>query len=68
MSVVIKDTSLQVFGICIWIHAIWNTWLTVMPLNRILKILFLEIVTWLNKGINTLHVYMFNLLEYNGCI
>jgi len=39
-----------------------------MPFNRILKILFLEIVTWLNKGINTLYVYMFNLLEYNGCI
>jgi hypothetical protein len=39
-----------------------------MLFNRILKILFLDILTWLNKGINTLYIYMFNLLEYNECV
>jgi hypothetical protein len=39
-----------------------------MLFNQILKILFLDILTWLNKGINTLYIYMFIFLEYNECV
>ena len=35
-----------------------------MSFNRILNILFLDIITWMNKGINMLYVYMVNYLDY----
>ena len=39
-----------------------------MPFNRILNILLLDILIWLNRGINKLYVYMSNYLDYYDCI
>ena len=39
-----------------------------MPFNRILNILLLDILIWLNRGINRLYVYMYNYLDYYDCI